>query len=216
MVSCSKIKTNKCGKMSKQFVFFRMTLLLLLLISGSMLVISCDTPEQKHQKQANNYYDEALWDNAIAEYGEVLKINPKNTEALVNRGSSYTEKGEYDLAIADCTQAIEIDPENVIAYYNRSIAYLRRGDLYKAQGNDAQAKADWELAIKDCSEIIDSGLQNSFVLLHRGLAYKNLKDYNAAEADLNKAMTTSTNEEFILRVKLSLDQMKQEQETPQK
>jgi len=202
--------------MTKQTVFFKITLWLLLLTCSSALFISCDSPEVKHQKQANSYYDQGLWDNAIVEYGEVLKLAPNNTEALVNRGSAYSEKGEFDLAIADCTKAIEIDAENIFAYYNRSIAFLRRGDSYKAQTNDKLAKADWEQAIKDCSQIIDSGLENSFVLLHRGLAYQNLKNYEAAADDFNRAMTTSTNEIFIQRVKASLDQLKQEQAGTQK
>lgn len=202
--------------MTKQTTFNKIIVLLVLLVCSSATFIACDSDEVKHQKQANSYYDQGLWDNAITEYSEVLKIAPKNTEAMVNRGSAYSEKGEFDLAIADCTKAIEIDPENVIAYYNRSIAYLRRGDFNKAHNNEKQAIADWTGAIKDCTQIIDSGLENSFVLLHRGLAYKNLKNYDLAGDDFTRAMTVSTNEIFIQRVKAAVDQMQQEQAGAQK
>jgi len=201
--------------MIKRNAYLKFSVICALIICSSIFFISCDSAETKHQKQANSYYDQSLWDNAIVEYSEVLKINPENIEALVNRGSAYTEKGEYDLAITDLNKAIEVDPENVIAYYNRGIVYLRRGDYHKSQNNEEKARADWQQAVDDCTHIIDSGLNNQFVLLHRGMAYKNLKNFQLAKDDFTRALTVSTNEEFNARVKLLLEQLDQEEKNKQ-
>ncbi len=193
----------------------RLSLLAALIICSCLFFTACESAETKHQKLANSYYDQALWDSAIVEYSEVLKINPDNVEALVNRGSAYTEKGQYDLAIADIDKAIELDPENIITYYNRGIAYLRRGDVNKAMNNEQQAVADWQQAVDDCNLIIDSGLNNQFVLLHRGMAYKNLKNYSLARDDFNKALSVSTNEEFRARIRILLEQLTQQEMSKQ-
>ena len=67
---------------------------------------------------------------AIAEYGKVLQITPRNPGALNNRGQLYHILRKYDLAIADYTQAIAINTANPIPLRNRALTYrmLRQYD----------------------------------------------------------------------------------------
>ena len=68
---------------------------------------------------------------AIAEYGKLLQIAPRNAGALSNRGQLHHTLRKYDLAIADFTQAIEINPANPLFLRNRALTYrmMRRFDL---------------------------------------------------------------------------------------
>ena len=78
---------------------------------------------------------------AIAEYGKVLQIMPKNAGALNNRGQLYHALRKYDLAIADYTQAIAIAPSNPIAMRNRALTYrmIRQYDRAIADYRNALA-----------------------------------------------------------------------------
>ena len=62
-------------------------------------------------------------DRAIADYSEVIQIQPDFAGAYNNRGNAYGEKGELDRAIADYSEAIRLQPDDADAYYNRGIAY---------------------------------------------------------------------------------------------
>ena len=68
------------------------------------------------------------YDRAIADYTEVLRLQPKAATAYNNRGLAYYQKREYDRAVADYTEAIRIDAKFARAYFNRSLAYRRQGE----------------------------------------------------------------------------------------
>jgi len=98
------------------------------------------------QQKANSDFDafvnegrfEAL---AIAEYGKLLQIAPRNAAALSNRGQLHHTLRKYDLAIADFTQAIEVNPANPIFLRNRALTYrmMRQFDLAIADYRNALA-----------------------------------------------------------------------------
>src|SRR5215831_16434894 len=55
---------------------------------------------------------------AIADYSEVIKLDPSDPDAFNNRGQAYDSKGEPELAIADYTQSIRLSRENPRAFFN--------------------------------------------------------------------------------------------------
>ena len=55
-----------------------------------------------YQSQGDN-------DLAIADYNEILRIEPKADYTLFSRGIAYREKGDLDQAIADYTAALAIN-----------------------------------------------------------------------------------------------------------
>jgi len=71
-------------------------------------------------------------DRAIADYTEVIKLDPKHTDAYNNRGNAYYNKNNYDQAIADYTEAIRLNPKFADAYNNRGNAYLNKNDYNRA------------------------------------------------------------------------------------
>ena len=57
----------------------------------------------------------------------VLQIDPKNIDALINLGYFSTKSGQYDKAIERYNQVLEIDPEFSDAYLYLSDVYLQMG-----------------------------------------------------------------------------------------
>ena len=80
-------------------------------------------------------------DKAIADFGEVIRLDPHRANAYFLRGIAWFRKGEYDRAIADLTEAIRIDPHDAHAYSNRGFAWIFKHE------ND-KAIADFNEAIK--------------------------------------------------------------------
>jgi tetratricopeptide (TPR) repeat protein len=49
-----------------------------------------------------------LLDKAIADFTQVIRINPNDAKMYNNRGNAYDDKGELDMAIVDYNQALRI------------------------------------------------------------------------------------------------------------
>jgi tetratricopeptide (TPR) repeat protein len=81
------------------------------------------------------------YEHAIADYTEIIRINPGGIWGYSVRGDAYREMGDYERAIADYTEVIRLSP----GYAN---AYRDRGLVHKDQGDLTAARADWERAIE--------------------------------------------------------------------
>jgi tetratricopeptide (TPR) repeat protein len=76
-------------------------------------------------------------DKAIADFTQVLKIDPDDYRALYNRAGNYYSISDFDNAIADYTQLIKLNPTD----YD---SYRWRGRSYHKISNYSQALADYE------------------------------------------------------------------------
>lgn len=83
-----------------------------------------------------NWYD---YDDAIADFGEAIRLDPKLAGAFIGRGKAHGAKGHLDLAIFDFSQAIRLDPTVANVYYERGNAYFRKGDYDRAISDFDQA-----------------------------------------------------------------------------
>jgi tetratricopeptide (TPR) repeat protein len=83
--------------------------------------------------------DAGKYDEAIADFTEAIKLDPKYAYAYNNRAACYIKQQKYKEAIADCDKAIQIDANYGLAYLNRGIAKEMTRDL-------AGACSDWENA----------------------------------------------------------------------
>ena len=76
-----------------------------------------------------------LWDGAIKEYNEALKLNPKNVAAHRGMASVYLETQKYDDAVRHTKRAIQLDPSWVKGY-------MFLGKVYeKGKQNSSAAEA---------------------------------------------------------------------------
>lgn len=131
------------------------------------------TRSDAHFNRGQAYSKKGDRDRAIADYGEAIKLDAKNTMALYNRGHTYLVKRDYDRAIADNSAGIRIDPDVPLGYINRGVAYHANGQL-------ESALADYEAALKRDPKL-------SFALYGRGLVRLKRGDAAAGEADIAAA-----------------------------
>src|SRR5262245_47241347 len=93
---------------------------------------------------------------AIREFDNALRLDPKSVLAHTHRGEAYLQKGETIRALADCEEAIRLDPR-----FPR--AYCVRGDCYRQKG-------EYDRAIADYDEAIRLEPKEAVAYFHRGLA----------------------------------------------
>jgi tetratricopeptide (TPR) repeat protein len=103
--------------------------------------------------RAEAYEEKAQWDfdaylaggkyqdRAIADYGEAIRIDPRNAVAFRNRGALNTRTQRYERAIADFTDAIRLDQGVAAAFYGRALAL-------RYVGQYGRAVADYRKALK--------------------------------------------------------------------
>lgn len=114
------------------------------------------------------------FDQAIAEYDQVIRLTPRSVAAYVNRGNAWHGKGDYDRAIADFSQATELNPKHVGAHLNRGVVWLAKRDLMRA--------------ITDFSRVIQLDPDHAAARYRRGNAYVAQRNFRVAIGDYNRAV----------------------------
>ena len=78
-------------------------------------------------------------DGAIADLGQLIRLNPNSYYAYADRGLAHRDKGEPSLAIADFSEAIRLLPTYGDLYFQRGLAYRTMGDTERAVADFKQA-----------------------------------------------------------------------------
>ena len=115
-----------------------------------------------------------LPDNAIAEFKEAIRLDPKYTEAYYDLGLAYKMKGMDKDAIKTFKKAIEIKPDFVDAGF-------QLGDIYYKKKQYNSAVAEYKSIIK-----IDSKKTAAYANI--GRTYIEMKDYSNALLYLKKGL----------------------------
>jgi serine/threonine-protein kinase len=55
---------------------------------------------------------------AIPDFNEVIRLNPKDADAHFNLGYSYYRRGDFEQAVADLNEIVRLDPSYMEAYSN--------------------------------------------------------------------------------------------------
>jgi tetratricopeptide (TPR) repeat protein len=126
--------------------------------------------------QADEKLDKADYKGAIADFNQVLRLNPNYEAAYTGRGIARDNSGDKKGAIEDLSQAIRINPNNVRAYSARG---LNKAELGDKQGAEADFK-------KSLSLNIDTQDYRAYV--NRGGVHSALGDKQGAIADLDQAI----------------------------
>jgi len=93
----------------------------------------------KSIQSAFEHYQSGEFDEAENISGEILKIQPDNTEALHLRGLIFYKRGNLDLALKNIRKAVKLDPNNSDAYYDLGNVLHDKEQVTKALTNYRKA-----------------------------------------------------------------------------
>jgi len=92
-------------------------------------------------KRGNAWVAQHDYDRAIADYDQVINLDPSFADAYYNRGIVLFHKGADDRALADFDKAISLDPKDADARNHRGLVWVRKGDYDRAIAEYDQAIA---------------------------------------------------------------------------
>jgi tetratricopeptide (TPR) repeat protein len=113
-------------------------------------------------------------DQAIRDFTESIRLDPRPLYSVLDRGLAYVRKGEYEKARADLNVALEKDPNLTEAYFNRAWISMFRGE--------------WEEAIADFSEAIRCEPREPQYYVDRGMACAANRQIDPAIASFDSAL----------------------------
>lgn len=112
---------------------------------------------------------------AIDDFNEALRLNPKDASGLAARAQMRITRGDIDGALADYDGALLIAPSAVPYFIGRGHARLVKGMA--------------DLAIADFTEAIRLNPKSASAFNNRGLAWRKQNDLDKAIADYTEAIT---------------------------
>jgi superkiller protein 3 len=97
------------------------------------------TKEEYFELAVNAFGDDKL-DEAIENYQNALKLDPKYQDALHGLGMALFNRGRVDEAIAAAKKLIEIDQDDILAHTSLSMFYQSQNRIEEAEkeGNVAR------------------------------------------------------------------------------
>jgi tetratricopeptide (TPR) repeat protein len=114
------------------------------------------------------------WDQAIADFGEALRLDPRNVDALALHGVLTINRGDAARAQAEMNEAIRLDPKSAIAH--NSIGFFHN------------TKGDYDRALAEINEAIRLEPKFGYAYKNRGLIYENKGTFDKALADFHTAL----------------------------
>jgi tetratricopeptide (TPR) repeat protein len=126
-----------------------------------------ETAEQL--KLVGNAQADQAMAQAMSDFDEAIKADPKRWRSWLSRGIAYFSQQELDLAVEDFNRVIELKPDEFKAWFNRGEANYYRGKL--------------EQAISDFSSVLEIKENDLLALTSRGHAYFALAKFPAAATD---------------------------------
>ncbi len=126
-------------------------------------------------ERGNNKVKNNDWNGALADFTQILAIDPQSSAAYNDRGTARQFKGDLDGAIKDYSHALAIDPQMAAAYNGR--------------GNAKAAKNDQDGAIADFTEAVRIDPTMAAAYDSRGNAKTAKEDLDGAIADFTQAIT---------------------------
>src|SRR5262249_52127479 len=100
----------------------------LLVIVTPAMVWSAADPAADSFKQGLEAFNKGNYQQAVASFEKVVKLEPKNVPAHFNLALAYHNLNKTDPAIAAYTRVIELDSKHFSAVRNRGLVYYDKKD----------------------------------------------------------------------------------------
>jgi Flp pilus assembly protein TadD len=92
-------------------------------------------------RSAFEYYQSGKFEEAENISGEILKVQPDNSEALHLLGLIFYKRGDLDLALKNISKSVKLNPNDADAYYDL-------GNVLQEKGQGIRAITNYKKAIK--------------------------------------------------------------------
>lgn len=140
-----------------------------------------------YAQRAYQFYLAGNYEASIKDYNSAIRLDPNNSEYLLERGMLYEKIYQVDKAISDFKSALRYDINNFQIWYNLGNAYFHL--------------EDYSLSIEYYSEAIQINPQIPELYYNRSIAFYKLKELEKACQDMEKAhiLGKQNAEDFILR-----------------
>lgn len=151
-----------------------------------LLALSEDKPVSKEQffRRGLMFSNAGRFNEAIGDFSEALKLDPRDIWTLANRGIAYAWKRDFDKAERDIQAASAIDPQNA--------ANLRAaGFLAELQNQPAKA-------VDFYTRSLERDPRNGFAIQHRALAMQMQGKTAQAISELDKTTGGSVGDALLL------------------
>jgi tetratricopeptide (TPR) repeat protein len=129
-------------------------------------------------------FEREAFDEAIGEFTQALKLDPKLAAALYNRGHTLLKMGRFDEAMSDLDAAVLVEPALIQAY-------VARGDIWHKRGNSDRAMQEYDAAHRIAPH-------NPVVLSCRGYTWIRRQDYDRALSDFEQALKLNPQDSWAL------------------
>lgn len=91
-----------------------------------------DDKAEEAKARGNAFFKEGKWPDAIKEYEEATKRNPRNPIYWQNMASARMKVMDYNRALSDAERAIKVDPAYVKGYYRKGLVQTAMKEYHKA------------------------------------------------------------------------------------
>jgi tetratricopeptide (TPR) repeat protein len=195
--------------------FAKRVALLSFLVASNSLTNASSEPEPTDARtfveKGNQWYKLKEWNKAIKEYDGAINLDPKDVEALFNRGCCLAQIGKLGKALPDFTEAIKLEPKYAPSYYCRGNVRVLIGDIgeldkaiadltkaiqldqqyylaFAVRASAFRIKGRYDKAMEDLNEAIRLDSNKSLAYRFRGIVHLRCQDYDKALEDLDKAI----------------------------
>jgi len=95
----------------------------------------------EHKAKGNTFFKEGKWPEAVKEYTEALRRDPKNYKVYSNRATCYAKLLAFENSLKDCEECLKIEPKFVKAW-------IRKGRIEHLKKQYHKAVASYEKALE--------------------------------------------------------------------
>ena len=122
-------------------------------------------------------------DQAIADFSEAIRIDPRYAEAYNSRGILLAGQGALEAGLRDFRAALRLAPDLASAHGNAAAANYAKGEV--------------EQALVDLNSAIKIQRRNPLFLKNRGIIYLDLGKREAAVRDFEKALALAPGDQRV-------------------
>jgi len=110
---------------------------------------------EEHKKKGNEFFENAKWKDALGEYTEALRRDPKNYKIYSNRAACFTKLMDWQRALEDCETCLKMEPTFVKIYIRKGKIQFFLKQYHKALETYSKG-LDLD---PECSELVEGRMQ---------------------------------------------------------